>query len=71
MPEQKLDLRQSRELRRFNKAMKVILRANPQEVKAEMGAEARANAEERAAKGERKRGRKASTSDRASDATGG
>jgi hypothetical protein len=50
--------RTSREYSTFNKAMKTILRADPQAVKAEMERETRANAAEREAKGERKRGRK-------------
>ncbi len=41
----------------FNKAMDTILRADPKAVKAAMEAEQKANAKERKAKGERKRGR--------------
>jgi hypothetical protein len=56
----------------FNRAMDAILRADPAKVKAEVDAEIQVSVEERKAKGERKRGRKAknppSASDRVSDA---
>jgi hypothetical protein len=42
----------------FNKAMGAILRADPKSVKEQMEAETKANAAERRAKGEHKRGRK-------------
>lgn len=65
-------MRKSREYQSFNSAMKTILRADPTAVKEAMEREKQANAAEREAKGERKRGRKPksiSASARASDAT--
>ena len=47
---------------RFDKAMNVILKADPQRVKAEVEAEVLANTAEREARGERKRGRKPKSS---------
>ena len=46
------------EYEKFSTAMDAILRADPKAVKEAMEAEARIHAEERAAKGERKRGKK-------------
>lgn len=46
------------DLRKFNDAMDTILRADPKAVKEAMEKESREQAKERAAKGERKRGRK-------------
>jgi len=46
------------EFENFNTAMDTILRADPKAVKAAMEAETLANAEERKAKGEKKRGKK-------------
>jgi hypothetical protein len=43
----------------FNTAISTILRADPAQVKAAVDAEIQANAAEREARGERKRGRKA------------
>lgn len=51
-------MNRSREFTAFNKAMNAIFRADPTAVKAEMEREQREHAEEREAKGERKRGRK-------------
>ncbi|MGC2502202.1 MAG: hypothetical protein WA400_08765 [Silvibacterium sp.] len=47
----------SREYTSFDKAMDTILKADPKAVKEAMEAEQKANAKERKAKGERKRGR--------------
>jgi len=65
-------MKTSREYQAFNSAMKTILRADPTAVKDAIEREKRANAAEREAKGERKRGRKpkSSPSAHASDATG-
>jgi hypothetical protein len=51
-------MKHSEEYEKFSTAMDTILKANPKAVKAAMEAEARIHAEERAAKGERKRGKK-------------
>jgi hypothetical protein len=49
----------SREYKTFNQAMNTILRADPVKVKAAVDAEIQASKNEREARGERKRGRKA------------
>jgi len=51
-------MKTSAEYQKFNRAMGKILRADPAKVKAAVDAETQANAAEREAKGERKRGRK-------------
>ena len=54
-------MKHSREYEQFERTMVAILRADPQQVKAEMERESRHNAEERKARGERKRGKKKAT----------
>jgi RNA:NAD 2'-phosphotransferase (TPT1/KptA family) len=49
---------ESSQLAAFNEAMSTILRADPVKVRAELAAEIAANTVDRAAKGQRKRGRK-------------
>lgn len=58
--------RSSREFDTFNKAMQTILRADPKAVKEAMERESQAQAAEREAKGERKRGRKKAAKNRPS-----
>lgn len=52
-------MKRSEEFDNFNSAMQTILRADPKAVKEAMEREHRAREQERAAKGEHKRGRKA------------
>ncbi len=52
-------MKTSQEFHQFNDAMATILRADPATVKANVDAKVQANTAERAARGERKRGRKA------------
>lgn len=52
-------MKTSREFQEFNAAMDTILKADPAKVKAEVDAEIQASKNEREARGERKRGRKA------------
>jgi hypothetical protein len=52
-------MRRTRQFEQFDKAMGAILRADPQQVKAEVDAEVRTRVKERKARGEHKRGRKA------------
>lgn len=56
----------SREYQAFNRAMDTILKADPVKVKAEVDAEIEASKAEREAKGERKRGRKSTSSEHTS-----
>lgn len=51
-------MKHSKEFDDFNSAMQTILRADPKAVKEAMEKEHRAQEQKRAAKGERKRGRK-------------
>ncbi len=55
-----------KEFEKFDSAMDVLLRADPKAVKDAMEKESREQAKERAAKGERKRGRKPQAKRRAS-----
>jgi hypothetical protein len=59
-------MKTSQEYQTFNRAMDTILKADPAKVKAEVDAEIEASKAERAAKGERKRGRKPKSTKHAS-----
>lgn len=61
-------MRISKEFSKFDKAMDTILRADPAKVKAAVDAEIEANAAERSARGEGKRGRKPKSQQSTSDA---
>jgi hypothetical protein len=51
-------MKQSPEFKNFNAAMDNLLKADPKRVREQMESESRIHAEERKAKGEKKRGRK-------------
>jgi hypothetical protein len=55
-------MNKSGEFEKFNTAMDMLLRADPRAVKEAMAADMKSQAEERKAKGERKRGKKPKSS---------